>query len=326
PLKPTFVTVKFGMNDHSYQPFREDIFKAYTRSQSQIAKVLGEHGARLAFLTPQPIEEKRPDPDKDARNQSLRRFSDGLKEVASHSGAAFVDQFDPFMAVLLKERANSPGGFIGGGDAVHPGPIGQTVMAWAVLKGLGASASVSSAEIDSAAGKVKSSEGCRVEHVSAADGGVSFDRKDDALPMPIDERAEAALKLAPVLDDLDRLDLRVSGLAAGQYDVTIDGESAGRVSGEALAQGWNFANAHGPITKQAREVLKLVFEKNNVYFRRWREVQLFTFPSWAQGPEVEGKRAANLAQLDKQIADLEARIDQARVPKSHRFQIKPVAQ
>ena len=25
PLKPTFVTVKFGMNDHSYQPFREDI-------------------------------------------------------------------------------------------------------------------------------------------------------------------------------------------------------------------------------------------------------------------------------------------------------------
>src|SRR5207249_727644 len=25
PLKPTVVTVKFGMNDHSYQPFREDI-------------------------------------------------------------------------------------------------------------------------------------------------------------------------------------------------------------------------------------------------------------------------------------------------------------
>ena len=26
PLKPTAVTVKFGMNDHSYQRFREDIF------------------------------------------------------------------------------------------------------------------------------------------------------------------------------------------------------------------------------------------------------------------------------------------------------------
>src|SRR6185295_18344868 len=92
PLKPTLVTVKFGMNDHSYQPFREDIFRAYVRSQGQIAKVLGENGARVAFLTPQPIEEKRADPDKDVKNISLRKFSEGLKEVAGKSGASFVDQ------------------------------------------------------------------------------------------------------------------------------------------------------------------------------------------------------------------------------------------
>src|SRR6266403_2232191 len=83
PLEPTLVTVKFGMNDHSYQAFREDIFRAYVRSQSQIAQVLKSHGARVAFLTPQPIEDKRPDPDKDVRNESLRRFSEGLKEVAA---------------------------------------------------------------------------------------------------------------------------------------------------------------------------------------------------------------------------------------------------
>ena len=34
PLKPTAITIKFGMNDHSYEKFREDIFKAYVRSQS----------------------------------------------------------------------------------------------------------------------------------------------------------------------------------------------------------------------------------------------------------------------------------------------------
>src|SRR6185295_19775112 len=45
PLKPTLVTVKFGMNDHSYQPFREDIFRAYVRSQTEIAKVLTAKGA-----------------------------------------------------------------------------------------------------------------------------------------------------------------------------------------------------------------------------------------------------------------------------------------
>ena len=170
PLKPTFVTIKFGMNDHSYQPFREDIFRAYVRSQTQLAKVLKANGARVAFLTPQPIEDKRSDPDKDARNQSLRRFSDGLKEVAEKTGAVFVDQFDPYMAILLRERTGNPPTMIGGGDAVHPGPIGHTVMAWAVLKGLGAPALVSRAEIDAAGKKIVSGEGCVVSRLESSGG------------------------------------------------------------------------------------------------------------------------------------------------------------
>jgi lysophospholipase L1-like esterase len=129
PLRPTVVTINFGMNDHSYQPFCEDIFRAYVRSQAQLAKVLESAGARVAFLTPQPIEEKRPDSDQDVRNQSLRRFSDGLKDMAVREGALFVDEFAPYMSLMLRERAANPGAFIGGGDAVHPGPAGHTLMA-----------------------------------------------------------------------------------------------------------------------------------------------------------------------------------------------------
>ena len=326
PLKPTFVTVKFGMNDHAYQPFREDIFRAYVRSQSQIAKVLTSNGARVAFLTPQPIEEKRPDPDQDVKNQSLRRFSDGLKDLAAKSGAAFVDQFDPYLTILLRERAANPAGFVGGGDAVHPGPIGQTVMAWAVLKGLGASPKVSTLELDATALKVVTAEGCQAQQLKRSGGELSFDRLDQALPMPIDERAEAALKLAPVLQDLNRYELRVTGLAAGNYTVSIDGEAAGKVSAEELAKGWNLANAPGPITRQSREVLKLVFDKNNVFFRRWREVQLYSFPAWAQGSEAEAKRTTELARLDQQVAELEAQIQRARQPKSHHFELKPATE
>ena len=326
PLKPTLVTVKFGMNDHSYVAFREDIFRAYVRSQTQIAKVLGAHGARVAFLTPQPIEEKRPDPDKDVRNQALRQFSDGLKDLSAKSGATFVDQFDPYMTILLRERAANPSGFIGGGDAVHPGPIGQTVMAWAVLKGLGASALVSRAEIDASATKVGSTEGCRVDHLQVANGVVSLDRLDDALPMPVDTRAETALKLAPILDELDRYELRVTGLAGGSYEVAIDGEPAGKVSAEELGKGWNLANAAGPITAQAREVLKLVFEKNELFFQRWRNIQLYSFPGWAQGAEVESSRTKALEKMDEQITERETQIEKARKPKSHHFELKPAAQ
>ena len=325
PFKPTFVTVKFGMNDHSYQPFREDIFRAYVRSQSEISKVLGANGARVAFLTPQPIEDKGPAPEKDVRNDSLRKFSDGLKEVATKSGAAYVDQFDPYMTIMRREHTAKPDGIIGGGDAVHPGPAGQTIMAWAVLKGLGAGAMVSRADISASTLKTGAAEGCRIDKAAKIQGGVSFDRVDEALPMPIDERAEAALKLAPVLEDLNRLELRITDLPAGNYTVTIDGESAGNVSAEDLAKGWNLANAPGPITKQSREVLRLVFAKNDMFFHRWREIQLFNFPDWAKGPELEAKRTAEIARFDQEIAKLEAQIDAARQPKPHHFEVKAAA-
>lgn len=326
PLRPTAVTIKFGMNDHSYQPFREDIFGAYVRSQERLAQVLQPAGARVAFLTPQPIEERRPDPDQDVRNISLRKFSDGLKAVAAKQGATFVDQFDPYMSLMRRERASNPEALIGGGDAVHPGPVGHTLMAWAILKGLGAEAQVSRVEIDGAAGKVTAAERCTAQNLKVQDGAIAFDRRDDALPMPIDARAEAALKLSPILDELSRYELRVTGLAPGDYTVKIDGESVGKVSRDTLAKGWNLANDAGPITRQSRKVLELVFQKNNVFFRRWRDVQLFTLPAWAQNPASDAGRNAELASLDQQIADLEAQINNARRPVSHHFELTPVTQ
>jgi lysophospholipase L1-like esterase len=326
PLRPTAVTINFGMNDHHYEAFREDIFRAYARSQAQLAKVLEGAGARVAFMTPQPIEDKRPDPDQDARNQSLRRFSDGLKEVADREGALFVDEFAPYMSLMMHERAANPGALIGGGDAVHPGPAGHTLMAWAILKGLGAPAAVSRAEIAVPAGTVAASEHCAISNVKVADNGLTFDRLDEALPMPIDARAEPALKLAPVLDDLSRYELRVTGLAPGNYEVKIDGQSAARVSNDKLAEGLNLSDLPGPITEQGRKILDFVVQKNNAFFHRWRQVQLFDLPDWAQNPASTEGRAAEAAKEDRQIADFESQIDEARKPVLHHFEVKPVVQ
>jgi len=324
PLKPTFVTIKFGMNDFSYQAFRPDIFAAYIRSQTQLAKTLTADGARVAFLTPQPIEEKRPDPDQDIRNQSLRKFADGLKEVAATTHTAFVDQFDPYMKIMMAERAKDPKAFIGGGDAVHPGPKGHTLMAWAVLKGLGASSFVSSAEIDAASAKA-TVENCQVKNIKLADHTLTFDRLDQALPMPIDKRAQEALPLAPILTDLSRLELRVTGLPEGTYTVSIDGENAGNVTSESLGRGWNFSNAPGPITKQTSELLDLIFKKNDLFFQKWRNVQLFALPGWAQGADIETQRAAEEKRMDGQIAEFESQINETRKPKTHHFEIKPAS-
>jgi len=316
PLKPTVVTVDFGMNDHAYTAFREDIFSAYERSQTEIVKVLAKHGARVALLTPQPIEERRADPDQDVRNQSLRKFSDGLKEIGTKNKALFVDQFDPYMAIMLKARAADPQAAIGGGDAVHPGPAGHTLMAWAILKGLSAPAVVSRAAVNvtnAKQPKLIAAEKCRLTNLKFDQGTLGFDRLDDALPMPIDARAEPALKLAPVLDDLSSYVLKVTGLAPGGYELTVDGEAGATVTAEDLAKGYNLTACTGPVAKQAQAVLALVFKKNDVYFDRWRNVQL------------NGGTAERLQELDKQLGELETEINAARIPKIHHYELKPAA-
>lgn len=322
PLHPTAVTIDFGMNDHAYQAFRPDIFRTYVRSETQLTKTLQEHGARVALLTPQPIEERRPDPQKDVRNQSLRKFSDGLKDVATDTGALFVDQFNPYMTIMLRERAANTNAFIGRGDSVHPAPPGHTIMAWAILKGLHAPSLVSSATIDAAHTQVTAVVDCTVSNLQAADGAISFDRLDQALPMPVATSAEPALRLAPILNDLSRYELLVTGLPAAHYELIIDGISAGTFSADQLANGCNLTGAPGPITEQTQRVLQLVFDKNNAYFNRWRNVQLFQFPDWAKTPELEDGRTTEIARLDRQIADLETQINAARSPKPHHFELK----
>jgi len=193
------------------------------------------------------------------------------------------------------------------------------------LKGLGASALVARAEVDAGAAKVTATTGCRIDKLKVAQGTVSFDRLDDALPMPIDPKAEPALNLAPVLEDIDRYELEVTGLAAGTYEVTVDGQLAEKFSADELAKGVNLANTAGPITTQARDLLKLVFEKNNLFFHRWRDIQLYEFPKWAQGQDVETKRTQELARLDQEIAEREKQIDEYRQPRPHHFEIKPAS-
>lgn len=323
PLKPTFVTIDFGMNDHGYRAFQDDIFRNYIEKQTRLTALLKDQGARVALLTPQPIEDKRPDPDQDVRNQALRKMSDGLRELATQQQVLFADQFDPYMAVMLNARKTDPNAVIGAGDAVHPGPVGHTIMAWAVLKCLGAPAEVSSAVLDGKDGRVIAATGCRISEPKVDAGVLSFTRSDSALPAPVDPAGESVTKLIPLLDELSRYELKVTGLQAPKYQLLIDDQAAAVFTAQELAQGCNLTLTAGPITEQARQLRNLVVEKNNLFFNRWRNVQLFNAPDWARTPEFEAVRAKELAKLDAQIAELEARIDTARQPRPHTFVLKP---
>jgi lysophospholipase L1-like esterase len=323
PLKPTFVTIDFGMNDHGYRAYDAGIYNNYTNKQTGLVELLKTNNSRVALVTPQPIEDRRPDPDKDVRNMSLRKMSDGLRAIAAKEGVLFADQFDPYMAVMLKARQTDPNAVIGGGDAVHPGHVGQTIMAWAILKSLGAPAAVSSAELNGANGKLVAATGCEITASKIDAGVVTFTRKDKALPMPINPQGESVTKLIPLLADLSLYELKVTGLTAPKYQLLIDDKPAAAFTAQELAQGCNLTLCAGPITEQARQLWNLVVEKNNIFFRRWREVQLYGPPEWVKSPAFEAARDKELARLDEQIAQLEIKINALRQPLPHTFVLKP---
>lgn len=312
-FKPTVVLVNFGMNDHNYEAFREDIFKAYVRSQTHLVKSLATSGARVVLLTPQPIEPRSGDPSCDTRNKALRQFAGGLKEVASKEGATFVNQFDPYMAVMRRAHALDSGACIGGGDEIHPGPAGHTLMAAIILKKLNAPALVSTAELAVSGAQnagLANASGCVVSNILYAQSGLSFDRVDDCLPMPVDVRAAEALKLMPVLDELNRYELKVTGLAEARYDILIDGEFATTATREELAGGWNLAVTAGPVSRQAQEVLTLIIKKNQAVQALW-EANI--------RPWMKKERPA----LQQKVDDAEVRIAAACQTKSHHFEVIP---
>lgn len=330
--RPTAMTVDFGMNDGNYRAFDEPGFKAYLgglqgmADQAQAAKI------RVAWITPSPVEKAEPGPAIEGYNQTLEKYSAGVQQIAAANAGVFVDQFHPFVAAIDKARTAKPENRIGGGDAVHPGPPGQAVMAWAILKGLGFPRLVSQAEIDASQAKVVSAAQCQVSELAAKDGGIAFLRADEALPFfPVE--ADSINQWAPVRDDLNQYGLKVGGLKPGKYEVRLNGEKIADFTAGELAEGVDLtkpALARGPVAEQVNAVWNAVKAKNQYYHDRvfrgvvLAQVSIPDFLDLKLDPaDIEAKRQSAMSERMAKLPELDAAIHQALAPRTHRVEIVP---
>jgi lysophospholipase L1-like esterase len=331
--KPTAMTVDFGMNDGRYTAFSEQIFKPYMDGLQGMADQAKAAEIRVAWITPQPLDAA--DPGSTALtgppyNQTLEKFSDGVKTVAAKNGGLFVDQFHPYLAVLDKARgAGGTYNRITGGDAVHPGPPGQALMAASILKGLNFPRLVSSVEIDAPSAKFLKAANCKVTDVTVAKDGhaVQFKREDAALPFFPDD-AKSILPWSPILDELNDYRLRVTGLAAGRYEIRLDSKKIAERTAAELAAGTNLAAealAAGPIADQVKAVWNAVRAKNQYHHDRiFRGVVLAGVPDWLDAKEVEPKRQAAISDRMAKLPELDAAIRKALEMKPHQVEIVEV--
>lgn len=333
--KPTVLTVDFGMNDGGYTEFKAQTFDPYMKGLQGIADQAKAAGIRVAWITPQPVEHN-PGNAAESYNKTLEKFSEGVKAIAAKNRGTgeqqtslFVDQFHPYWEVVQKARDAGEKGRITGGDAVHPGPPGQALMAASILKGMGFPSEVSSVAVD-VSGKAEGKR-CKVSDFSTKDG-VSFQRHDEALPF-FPEQAKNILKWTPLLEDMNHYGLKVTGLKAGKYEVKLGGKKVAEYSAEELAKGVNLAGpalAVGPVAEQVKAVVKAVDAKTN-YFHSQVYRGLVLNGNFAKLPEfkdvpkgdLEKRRQALIEERLKKMPELDAAIRSALEIRPHLVEIVP---
>ena len=221
-------------------------------------------GIRVAWITPQPTERREPGTQLAGYNETLMKFSEGVAAIAKRNDGLFVDQFGPYLNVMNKARHSDPKILVTGGDAVHPGPPGQALMAASILKGMSFPREVSSAIVD-VSGKATGTH-CKIFDVDTKDG-VKFHRLDAALPY-FPEQAKSILKWTPLLDETNHYGLQVTGLSGGKYAVRLGGTQVAEYSAAELAAGVNLAAAAltaGPVADQVNNVVKAVNAKTTYF-------------------------------------------------------------
>ena len=328
----TAMTVNFGMNDCGGpgSRFDENRYKEFMTSMQKIAAQAQAAHIRVALCTTTPAEVMDEGPSVLPYIQNLEKFSGAVKEIAATNGnSLFIDQFHPFVAAIDKARAANPKNRIGGGDVVHPGSPGQTLMAAEILKGMGFPPLVAAVEINAASAKVVQSKNCMIEGLKvAADGRIEFQQKDSALPFFPEGDAKNILQWVPILEQMNVYHLKVTGLKPGQYEVRLGGVKVADYSAAQLGAGVNLAAAvlaAGPIADQVKAVAAAISAKNSYFHDRifCGVLRAGGVPEFMEMPpeQVEAKRLAVFEKRMEKMPELFKTIRKTRVMQAHQVEV-----
>ena len=317
--KPTIVSVELGMNDVG-----DASPDAYIAGMKKLIAQIRAIPATPILISSSPVNDGSVlGAWRSTRCERIHPFTEALQKLADEEKVLMVDQYHPLLDRWGLNRLYSTAGNLAeavtalntrkeiaeneplqtfaknwkntvpvaelGGDAVHPGPVGQTMMAATILKALGVDPEVSSATLK-ADGTVGETQHCTITNVKHEGDTLSFTRLDERLPWPLEPKAAGpALSVMPEIADLSRYMLKVTGLPEGKWQVEMDQTPVLTVTAAELEKGINLgALTNGPLATHGAEIVKLV--------------------AGLQGGPVETWRAASKARDEAKIAEAQAKV------------------
>ncbi len=321
--KPTVVTVMLGMNDGGYQATTDEIEQTYVKGYQHLLDSIRNHvaGVRMTLLGPSPYDDvTRPVTFPGGYNAAMQHFAEVDQSLADKNAAAFVNLNAPVVEAIKKADAMDPKlAVLLLPDRVHPDPLAHWVMAEALLKGWHAPALVSDVTVDAHTATVAQARNASLSQVEQTDGALKWTEFEDALPLPLTRsNATTALlmDLTNIEQQLNQEMLHVTGLAAGRYTLSIDGDVVDTFSPEALESGINLADYGTPMFHQAQRVSWLVRDRDETHYIHLRmRVRNADMGEQAGKPDV----------MQAFENSLEDSIYEAAMPKPHVFRLIPAS-
>jgi len=369
--KPTVATIMLGMNDigrsfyephttlHDPEGNKRSRLESYDQKMQMLIQILQKAGVRVILLTPSPYDDTMVQPNDRqpiavGANDALRQCTAKMRQWAEQYHCDLVDFHDRMTAINAEHQKADPSFTIVSKDRIHPGPVGNLVMAYAFLKDSGLTACVSQTTIDAATATATSSENCTITKIQAAPGqSVSFESLEKALPFPVTAKAKPALDLVPFTQDLNQETLAITHLPPAHWRVSIDAAAVGDFDQQQLAAGINLATL--PVTPQYQQAEKVMQDLEALNALVVMDRRVFTdfyghYGQWKFDPDTDRPQAVQAinqlidqARKDntlkwhdewttfvddkaqaahvKQEQDLLSRIDKNKAPTPHRYVI-----
>ena len=303
-LEPTVVTICFGMNDGGYTSLEQDRYDRYIKAMTGLVQTLKSRGVRVVLLTPGMVDE---DIDNKGYNATLARYARGVKELAGQNQVAVFD-INALMGDVQAQAKRDDPKFTMIPDSVHPDAPGQALMAYGLLRALGADQPAASVSIDAVAKRVAADRAV-VKDLKVTPQSITFTRIDRSFPSYFDSEAATVFPYAPIQQDLNRYWFQVTGLQPGSWKLTVEGFEVGIFSAEDLAKGVELGSRPGPWKRLGERVNETVARQEWIYRARWKQLEvLLSVPKEAQPEKValERKLDQALSQQEDERAGLVA--------------------
>jgi lysophospholipase L1-like esterase len=265
PFHPAAITVMLGMNDGGWGYGGPEVEPNFEKGYRALLDALHKAApdAALTLISPTPYDEITHGTEFPGYSRIIDRLAEDVSRISAEMQAAgdkgiqVADFNRPLRNALERAKGEFPElAPLIVPDRIHPAESGHWIMAAALMSAWHVNPVVSRVGLNAATAAVLDKDRATVTNVEKLVNGLKWTQLDDALPLPLDFNNAMTPVLVKVSDiaQMDQTMLRVESLAAGRYDLAIDGKVVASFSREELQQGVNLALYKTPMLDQARGI------------------------------------------------------------------------